>query len=213
MLFYYLIYYSFLAFISRKLFRIQFHSLIHCLNSLILSTYFFYKNNINLFSINVIQEMDTFDTSNDLVLFLCAQNSIGYFLIDFIDILIDSLIYKNSKRNVYLVHHIFAILTLGTVYFDDKFIFGIWCLEIGGLIHHLKHISEVFDLSVKKLFVVIYFIIYPMSRIYFFINILTGLYRIPNIINFINSFISSLLIIQNLFWLIKNIKNSLGLYS
>lgn len=87
-LIYYFIQYSILASMLRKLYR--FHYLIHFLIFLFFSTYLYYKTNIKIFSLDLIEDIQKFGTYNDLILFLCAQYSISYFLNDFIDIFLYS---------------------------------------------------------------------------------------------------------------------------
>ena len=138
----FLIFYLSLAYFTRGLFKIQFHSIVHCINAVLLSSYFYYFSNISLISINVIKQMNF--AYNDFI-YICASNSNGYFVADSIDIFLDN---KNIKRKVYIRHHIMAILGISTVYLgDNKFILAIWCLEIGGILHHIKYMSEVYSFN------------------------------------------------------------------
>ena len=143
---------------------------------------------------------------NDFI-YICASNSNGYFVADSIDIFLDN---KNIKRKVYIRHHIMAILGISTVYLgDNKFILAIWCLEIGGILHHIKYMSEVYSFNYFfRIFITsLYFLIYPISRLYFILNVFQGLYDNLTFINLINTSVSTLLFLQNVIWLFRNFKN------
>jgi hypothetical protein len=184
--------------------KIQIHSVIHCINSVILISYLFYSFNINVFRTDVIRLLLSTSNFDSRLVFICTANSIGYFLADTIDILMDE---ANSKRRVYLLHHVLAIIGLLTVYLGNTYsLFAIWCLEIGGIVHHFKHFTECYSCPVKYqyLSIILYFIFYPLSRIYFIVNILYILNMPFSISNVACLSIGIILFIQNFIWFIQN---------
>lgn len=199
-----LVFYTFyflLARWSRNMFKIDFHSIIHCCSSIVLISYFFYKNSINVITLNITQQLYIL---NDPFIMVCAANSNGYFIADLIDILLDN---KNLKRKVYIFHHIVAIVGISTVYFNNNFcIFAIWCLEIGSFVHNLRFASEIYSFPFHKLTTILYFLVYSTTRIYFAINISHILFTQFSFSDFICLLVGILLTIQNAIWLVKNLK-------
>lgn len=198
MLFFSFLFYYIFAQITKG--KIQYHSIFHCLTSVGLTSYFFYKNEINLLTLNITSILNHID---DDFTNTCAANSIGYFLADILDIFLDKV---NIKRRNYILHHIVAITGISTIYFKNNFsIFAIWCLEIGGIFHHLKYFSEVY-LFHRKFFLFLYFLVYTSSRIYFTLNVLGILFLYFSFADFVCLMVGILLAIQNTIWLITNIR-------
>jgi hypothetical protein len=184
--------------------KIQVHSVIHCVNSVILISYLFYCFGINVLTTDVVIPLVSTPNFNSRLLFICTANSIGYFLADTIDILMDE---ADSKRRAYLLHHVIAIIGILTVYLGNYFsLFAIWCLEIGGIVHHFKHFTECYScpMKYKYLSMFLYFFLYPLSRLYFIVNVL-GILNLPfSISNTISLAVGIILFVQNLVWFIQN---------
>lgn len=180
---------------------LKIHSIIHCVSATLFGTYLFYISNISIFSISFCSEVIKTENFNN---FLYVNNSLGYFIADSIDIFLD---WKNVKRRVFLLHHVSAIIGILTGG-SSLVAYAIWALEIGGVVHHLKHASEVynFNSNIKSLIFSIYFIVYSFTRILLFLNCnsclinnsLTG-YQL------IGVFMSYILILQNAIWLMQNL--------
>lgn len=195
-----LFYYTLAKTFSQKL---KIHSILHCISATLLNTYsVFYFYNINLMTL----EFCNYNLKNTYWTGLATYNSLGYFISDSLDILSD---WQNIKRRVFLIHHIFAILGL-LVSFSDSILtnYAIWSLEIGGLVHHLKHASEFYNFSTLPYTVshILYFTVYIISRLLFFINCSNCLlYSDTSSYEKIGIFISYALIFQNMFWFYQNI--------
>ena len=199
-----ILFYLFLARYTRNLFKIQFHSLVHCFNAVACISYLFYKSNIDLLTWNIKEQLK--GGNSDLIYF-CITNSNGYFIADTLDIISDN---KNLKRKNYIIHHLVAIVGLMTVYLkeNDNIFFGtwvIWCLEIGGIVHHLKYMSELYSFQHHTLISLIYVCVYASSRIYFIGNVLNILYLNFTVLYGFIALGCTILFVQNAIWLFKNI--------
>lgn len=198
MMIFFLIFYFFLAQWTKNMFKIKFHSIVHCCTSVLLISYFFYKNSINIITLSITKQLYIL---NDPFIIICAANSNGYFIADLVDILVD----KNIKRRVYIFHHLVAIVGISTIYVNNNFsIFAIWCLEIGGLVHHLKYASEIYSLQFQNITNFLYFFIYSTSRFYFTLNFIPILFTYFSFSDFICVLVGISLTFQNVIWLRKN---------
>ena len=150
------------------------------------------------------------EESEQDLLTLAAIHSAGYFIADTIDIFID---YTNEKRKVYVFHHLVAILGISTVYWDFFLcLYGIWALELGGVVHHIRHATKVFSNSRPILLAgeAIYHVVYIFSRLSLFINTTIGVFqwmdsrfKILDVVCFVSVYV---LIVQNTIWWWHNVK-------
>jgi hypothetical protein len=147
---------------------------------------------------------------NKSLLLISAYHSAGYFLADTIDILID---YTNYKRHIYILHHIVAFLGIMTVHLGSYLsVYAIWCLEIGGIVHHIKHAADVYriDPILEVGSHLLYHIVYLFSRILLTLNVLNAFVLIGRSNNItgdlIGLLVSVILIIQNVIWWTYNVK-------
>lgn len=195
--------------------KIQIHSIVHCVLAIIMSSYvlFIVSNSGIITSWNIIADVAAIGETRiyQFVIF----HSIGYFIADTIDIMTDDI---NLWRQVYIIHHIVAVLGLLTV-FKGTYVsfYAIWTLETGGIVHHLKHVAEVYNTPVP-LYIMIhmsYHIIYISTRILLTMFILSGVYNLSHTNNLVGDIIGAsvgtILVVQNFVWWIKNIKKTLRL--
>ncbi len=209
MLLYFIFFYYFLA----KIFptKLKIHSIIHCVSATIFNSIaLFYINNINILTLNFCSYNLNANENIWFQIFvtIATYNSFGYFIADSLDIISD---WNNVKRRVFLIHHIFAILGLfvslsGSVLTN----YAIWSLEIGGIVHHLKHASEIYNFPYFYYLIaqILYLIVYLTSRILLLINSTNCLlYNYTTIYEKFGIFISYCLLIQNMTWFFVNLKN------
>lgn len=196
--------------------RIQYHSIIHCVLAFLYTSFLFL----------IKERKESFDTdyylllytkSNDILYDIAIYHSIGYFLADTFDILLD---YTNTKRRIYLLHHGSAIVGLSIIYWGSYIpVYPIWALEMGGIVHHLKNLSEmreikdndIFDqiLKHKIVYQLFYHVVYLFSRILLTINVYKCLIHIslsrnplPDLLGLT---VVCVLIVQNIIWWFKNV--------
>ena len=129
----------------------------------------------------------------------CCEHSLGYFLADNLDIISSD----QKWRRRYLAHHWIAILGISTIYFGVFYsVFAIWCLELGGIVHHIKRLTV--ETPLFPLTASLYFIIYTFSRVYFSMILFELLLTDISWTSLI-CFITSLsLTVQNFIWLYQN---------
>lgn len=144
------------------------------------------------------------------MLMMTAFHSTGYFVADTIDIFID---HTNKKRQIYVMHHLAAIFGLLTIYWESYIaVVGLWILELGGLVHHIKYAAHVFEVS-RPFYIIaeaLYHSVYLSSRLYLLVAVSYGAYKIHVSKNFwIDSICFSVvyfLVAQNLYWWVLNVK-------
>lgn len=144
------------------------------------------------------------------ILLLAAIHSAGYFIADTIDIFID---YNNEKRRIYVLHHLVALAGIMTVSWDYYIcLYGIWALEIGGVVHHIRHASKVYGTSYIVLIAgeALYHVVYVISRVSLFVSTTIAVrsvghsaYPIMDMICFLSVYV---LIVQNTIWWWHNVK-------
>jgi len=208
----YLILARFFKIWSRK---VQIHSIVHCVTSFLITSFVLFVSTGNSpFDINVRDILVNVSPDREWLFKFIIFHSLGYFLADTVDIFID---YTNIKRRVYLLHHIAAIAGLSTVYWGSYMsVYPIWALEIGGIVHHLKHASEVYSFGPILYFLthVLYHVIYLFSRVLLALNVYVGFTWICHSDNIhadiVGLLIACILIIQNFLWWIHNIKKIFG---
>lgn len=193
---------------------VQIHSIVHCVVAFLWTTYvlFIYLGN-NMINTNFYQALHGLSDSDKYMLLLTAYHSGGYFLADTVDILID---YTNKKRHIYILHHAAAFAGISTIYWGSYLsVYAIWCLEIGGIVHHLKHAAEVNDFGSIPYFLsqTLYHIVYLFSRILLSLNVVTAIFSIhlsetilPDILGLC---VAIILLIQNGLWWVHNARKSL----
>lgn len=176
---------------------IQIHSIVHCVTSFIFSTCSFIVLGINPLSFSVYNHF-----KNSEIFDVIIYHSLGYFIADTIDILID---YKNVRRRIYLIHHVAAII--GLLFGGYISVYPIWILEMGGIVHHLKYISEVYHFENDNVIQVMYHVVYLFSRVLLSINV----YNFMSSDNLFITVIISVLLIQNFIWWLHNLKKAVKL--
>ena len=194
--------------------KVQIHSIVHCVAAFLWTSFilFIYLNN-NILNTNFVGALQNLNENQKYMILLAAYHSAGYFLADTIDILLD---HTNKKRQIYILHHVVAFAGISTVYWGSYLsIYPIWCLEIGGIVHHLKHAAEVNDFGLVPYYMshIIYHVIYLFSRILLSLNVFTVISSIhksdvmlPDIMGLT---IAVILLIQNGIWWFHNVKKSL----
>jgi hypothetical protein len=140
--------YFFLATVLKVFSRtVMFHSIIHCFSASLFAGYALFRvTNGNLLTYDIYHVMQNIHNPNDIWwLHQAVLHSTGYFISDTIDIKLD---HTNIKRQVYVWHHLAAICGMATMFFDSYLcLVGLWSLEIGGVVHHIKHAAHVFEFS------------------------------------------------------------------
>lgn len=204
-----------LNFIFFKIKYIYIHAYIYCLITNIFNFIFLYNINVSPFSYNIYNLLKENEYKyihnyqfNNYYLLIILYNTNGYMIADTLDFLIfDN---KNLTRKKYFLHHLISIVAISISIFYNRIscFVAIYYLEIGGLVHHIRILSNKYN-KFFTLATLLYIVIYSLTRILFFKDVtLFLLYNLKekNIVEFINIFISYTLIIQNVFWLITNIK-------
>lgn len=195
---------------------VMFHSIIHCFSASIFAAYALYRcTNGNIFTYDIYHVLQNIKDPEDVWwLHQVVLHSTGYFISDTIDILLD---HTNIKRQVYVWHHLAAICGMGTMFFGSYLsLAGLWSLEIGGVVHHFKHASHVFQFSYWPNLVteVLYHAVYLSSRLYLFVNTSYGLYYITEsqtvLIDVLCFSAVYFLVYTNLTWWYQNARKLLG---
>lgn len=200
MLLYWIFYYFYLAKRLEKYNNL--HSIIHCVVSSLVNTYLLFGS--LLFASLFDSEINLYFLKES------AYHTLGYFIADTLDIFFYR--YNDYHKRKYLFHHIFSIIAISTIYLESySCIFGIWVLEIGGLVHHIKYTINKYDIKTLKIPTeILYHLIYTSSRIMIFLNITKCLLNIKTSENIISDVIlittGYSLVIQNTIWWYKNLK-------
>jgi hypothetical protein len=214
----YLLYFTIFYVVLARIMKIwsktvQLHSIIHCVLSSMWAGYAIYvvcKGNI--LTTNVYQEFQHVDDKDKGLIQIVAFHSAGYFIGDTIDIYID---YENKKRKDYVLHHLAAIAGILTVYWDVYiFLYGLWTLELGGIVHHIKHASHVWNFPhpYSTATEILYHVIYLATRIMLMFNATKILYYVAGsehkVVDMICFLSVNTLVIQNFVWWFKNLQSS-----
>ncbi len=216
MLEYWIILYLFLARLFKFWSRtVQIHSIIHCVTAFAwTSCIFFVYLGAEILNTNFIEILSNLNEEQKYMITVAGTHSIGYFIADTIDILVD---YNNVKRRVYILHHLAAITGAMLIYLGDYSpIYGIWCLEAGGIVHHLKHAADTNNFGVIPYYLsqIIYHVIYLSSRLLLTFNILNHIiYLYHNNcspVNILGVGLSVSLLIQNYIWWFQNVRKALN---
>ena len=180
---------------------LKIHSIVHCVSAVLLNSYIlFYTTGIHIFTTSFCSLSQQVNIS---ALYFPAYNSLGYFIADSIDIFLD---WKNVKRRVFLIHHFSAILGILTIFAGSKLVnYAVWSLEIGGIVHHLKHASEIYQYRQIPAYT-LYFLVYTTSRVLLFLNCNYCLTIPLSYSEIFGILISYLLILQNVVWIYQNLK-------
>ena len=125
--------------------NIYLHSIFHCVLSALFNTYILFGNNYKyVLSSEVGKSLQTTTNSNNNLLNISVSHSLGYFIADTLDILVDY--YTEPHKRKYLIHHLFAISGIMSSYLGSYLcIYAIWALEIGGIFYHLKYVGELYN--------------------------------------------------------------------
>ena len=190
------------------------HSIIHCITAAIANTYIlFWVMNKNILSSNVINDISLLSNTNHIsYLRYSTLHSLGYFVADTLDILIDY--YDVPRKRVYLLHHLFSIAGISTLYWNSYLsTYALWSLEIGGIVYHLKYYANESDSKILKIVsLILYHVVYVITRILVFNN--TTKYAFNgdslSIVKIVNLGVGYGLLVQNGIWWVKNIKKSLS---
>ena len=191
---------------------VMFHSIIHCFSASIFAGYALLRcTGGNLFTYDIYHVMlDIKDPEGIWWLHQAVLHSTGYFISDTIDIRID---HTNLKRQIFVWHHLAAICGMATMFFDSYLcLVGLWSLEIGGVVHHIKHAAHVFQFSYWPNLVaeVLYHTVYLSTRLFLLVNNTYGLYFITEsktIVLDVMCFTATyFLLYVNLLWWYQNAK-------
>ena len=205
--------------------NVQLHSVIHCLVASIWTSYGLYTiTGIQLlgFDIYTLLSAPSITHSQKAILLHAAAHSAGYFIGDTIDIFLDytssqQLVLKRfEKRKIYVFHHLVALLgilmTFGGSYVA---VYGIWTLEIGGVVHHLRHAARVGWPAGRLALAadLLYHTVYVSTRMLLFVNVTKSfmlLYRSQQpMLDVVCLTVSYILVVQNAIWWVKNAKTLL----
>ena len=166
-----------------------------------------------LFTLDVYRILLKVDDSQKDLLKQVAYHSAGYFIGDTIDIKLD---YKNEKRQEFVLHHLAALVGLTTVYFESYLsLYGLWLLETGGVVHHIKHAAHVFNWQppFSTLAETMYHIIYLGTRLLLLGNSIKTSFNLGESTQMYLDIVCVsavfVLVPQNLIWWVKNAKDSL----
>jgi len=123
----------------------------------------------------------------------------------------------NTKRKDFVVHHLAALLGLCTIFFNGyMFLYGLWLLEIGGIVHHIKHASRTFQWPEPWFTVaeVLYHVVYVSSRVLLFTNTTNGWFFLhesnSKAMDVICFSVVYILVAQNSVWWFKNARSSIA---
>lgn len=161
------------------------------------------NNLIVIVSYPFVLELNSFfprylELQSFILVFLCTQ-SIGFYLADCFDIIFIDHVNKYRKTN-YIHHHIFSILCLLPIYrYKSIYSYAHFYLEIGNFFVYLTYFF-----NNNKYVKVLYFIFYPSSRMYVFINWIH--YSIFFELEFLTSFSFICICILNIYWIFKKLK-------
>lgn len=195
--------------------KVGVHSIIHCVMASALNTYILFgKMNKNILSPYVVAEMQSLDPVYKPYLHFSALHSLGYFIADTLSILYNYNTYPHLRK--YLIHHIFSIFAIMTAYWDSYLcVYGIWSLEIGGVVYHMRHAANEIGFNRFWWWVVqiLYHIVYITTRILTFTNITNCMLNIgnsntplPDTVGIITGYG---LVVQNGIWWYKNVQQML----
>lgn len=209
--------YLFLATVMKVFSRtVMFHSIIHCFSASFFAGYALFRcTEGNLITYDIYHVMQNI-TDPEAIWWLhqAVLHSTGYFISDTIDILID---HTNVKRQVYVWHHLAAICGLAPMFFDSYLcLIGLWVLEIGGVVHHIKHAAHVFQFSYWPNLIseILYHAVYLSTRLYLLVNNTYGLYFITEshtvVLDAMCFFATYFLLYTNLIWWYQNAKKFLA---
>ena len=196
---------------------VQLHSVFHCFAAVALSTYaFWHVADGAIWGFDIYHIMLRITSEQKLMLHQVAYHSAGYFIGDTIDIYID---HTNIKRKEFVMHHLAAFAGLCTVYLDGyMFLYGLWLLEIGGIVHHIKHAARTFHWPQPWFTIaeVLYHVVYVGSRVLLFSNTTNGWFhlheqrilggRTAQLMDVICFLVVYVLVAQNSVWWFKNAK-------
>ena len=205
--------YFFLATILKIISKtVMLHSIIHCFSASLFAGYALLRcTNGNLFTYDLYHVMQYIDDPVSIWwLHQTVLHSTGYFISDTVDILLD---HTNIKRQVYVWHHLAAICGMATIFFGSYLsLIGLWALEIGGVVHHIKHAAHVYQFSFWPNLIseVLYHTVYLSSRIYLLINNTYGVYFITEsqsvVIDSMCFLATYFLLYTNIIWWYQNAK-------
>ena len=192
---------------------VQLHSLFHCVVSSLFAGYaIFIVCEGQLLTTNVYLRFQNVQEDHKTVIEAVAFHSAGYFIGDTIDIYID---YENKKRRDYVLHHLAAVSGILTVYWESYiYLYGLWTLELGGIVHHIKHASHVYQWPqpYSTAAELLYHIVYVGTRAMLLFNVTQILYYIAEsehqVVDTICLVSVYILVIQNFIWWFKNLRTS-----
>ena len=188
---------------------VQLHSIFHCFAAVGLSTYAFWQvADGHIWGFDIYHTILRISDGDKELLRQVAYHSSGYFIGDTIDIYMDA---ENTKRKEFVVHHLAALLGLCTIFFNGyMFLYGLWLLEIGGIVHHIKHASRTFQWPQPWLAVAegLYHVVYVSSRVLLFTNTTNGWFYLhesnSKAMDVICFTVVYVLVAQNSVWWFKN---------
>jgi hypothetical protein len=195
---------------------VQLHSIVHCFSASLASAWAFHRlSKGNEFGLDMYHIILGMEEPHKVALKHIAFHSCGYFAADTIDIFIDQA--KWPVRKVYILHHLASLVGLWTIHFDSFVcLYGVWLLEIGGVVHHIKHASHIFKWvpPFSTAAEVLYHSIYTSSRVLLLINTSKAWFYVHEsstpVVDKVCFVVVTLLVVQNAVWWYKNARTSLA---
>jgi hypothetical protein len=191
---------------------VQLHSVFHCTVASVWTGFAILRitNGGSLLTYDLYHPMQSVNDVDKSMLMMTAFHSAGYFIGDTIDICFDKI---NTKRRIYIFHHLVAVAGLLTIFWDSYIcLLGLWTLEIGGIVHHIKHAAHVFKATawMKNAAEVLYHVVYLLSRLYLLINTSYGFLCIREsktiAIDLVCFAVVYILVAQNFIWWFQNFR-------
>ncbi len=208
-----LFYFGLARFLKRFSRVVQLHSVVHCFTAVFLSTWAFHiLSDGDAFGLDMYHTiLGMRNESHKDMLKQVAYHTAGYFIADTIDILLDD---EDKKRKQYILHHVAALAGLCTIFYDSYMsLYGVWLLECGGVVHHIKYASQVLQWPNpwSTLAEVLYHSVYVSSRLLLIINTTKGFYylneSLTKEVDVICFVVVYILVIQNTIWWYKNARS------
>lgn len=199
MILFYVLFYLSISLLFRKYERVEVESLIHCSLSLLFSSYIFFNYfGSDIFTYKLLKyTYDIIKIAPELQFYLTCigEHSIGYFISDTIYSII-------KKEYTYIPHHLISILGIVPLYLNSYMgVVGIFYAELGGFFHHLKRFRGYFENNfIKKLVLILYFMIYSFSRILILVNVEYYFFYVEKYLDCFIILLAHFLVYQNLIW-------------
>ena len=193
-----------------RLGTVQLHSVVHCVVASVWSTQVMWTvSSGRLWSATVIVEISAVEGDLRERTIACITHSLGYFIADSADIAWTGFAPKRAR---FLIHHAFAIIGLMGVYWDTlASLHAIWTLEIGGVVHHLRHASQELGIA-RNVTCSLYHVVYVSSRLLLALNVVywIAVERSTHWSNRVMMAVGLAIVTQNAIWWVANVRRDLG---